>query len=128
MTDAAYFRAWRAAHPEYRARQKAIRNERRRRLGREDRSIEYARRASRVIPPMPALHHGHPLFDEARALVGPNRSGLTVLHDPLYDDLISVATLAILRGQDAVEEVRRFRAAETAWRRMTYPIVVEVAA
>ena len=59
MTTAAYFRAWRAAHPEYRARQNRLRNERRRRLGRGDRSGEYAARRSRAIPPMPGLHLGH---------------------------------------------------------------------
>lgn len=132
MADAAYFRDWRRRHPAYLTQQNARRTERRRRLGREDRSVEYTRRAatrpSRPIPPMPTLHQGHPLFDQARAIVGPNRSGLTILRDPLYDDLISVATLAILRGLDAAAEVRRFRAAENTWRRITCPIAMEIAA
>lgn len=130
MTAAAYFRDWRAAHPEYRTRETRRVAARRRHLGREDRTTEYAnaraRRVSRApTEPMPILHLGHPLFDQARAVVGPDRSGLTVLRDPLYDDLISVATLAILQGRDPAEDVRRFRAAEFAWRRMTCPILVD---
>lgn len=117
--NAAYFRDWRRAHPEYRMRQNQLHNDRRRRLGRGDRRTEYARRPSRALDPIPALHFGHPLFDAARAVVGPNTSSLTVWLDPLHDDLISVATLALLRGRDAAEAVRRFRATETAWRRMT---------
>lgn len=128
MPGAAYFRDWRRQHPEYRTRANAQRNERRRRLGRGNRAIEYSRRASRAFPPIPSLHQGHPLFDQARAIVGPDRSALTILRDPLYDDLISVATLALLRGQDAGEEVRRFRASETAWRRQICQLIPEVAA
>ena len=73
MTSAAYYRAWRAAHPEYRARQNRLRNERRRRYGRGDRSTEYAARPSRAIPPVPGLHLGHRLFERARQIVGPRR-------------------------------------------------------
>ena len=128
MPDAAYFRDWRRTHPEYKTRQNARRNERRRRLGRGDRAMEYARRLTRALPPMPLLHHGHPLFDQARAIVGPNRSGLTVLRDPLYDDLIAVATLAILQGRDPAEAVRRFRSAELSWRRITCSLISEAVA
>jgi len=130
VTSAAYFRDWRAAHPAYRTRQNALRSERRRKLGRSDRTMEYAKRPSRAIDvsPMPFLHQGHPLFDQARAVVGPERTALTVLADPLYDDLISVATLAILQGRDAREDVRRFRATEMSWRRITCEIVLGMAA
>src|SRR6478752_5811969 len=100
MPDAAYYRAWRAAHPEYRSRQNQLRNERRRRQGRGDRSGEYARRLSRAIPPVPSLHLGHDLFEQARRIVGPRRGTLTTLYDPLHDDLLSEATLAILEGRD----------------------------
>ena len=89
MPDAAYYRAWRATHPEYRARQNRLRTERRRRQARGDRSAEYAKRASRAIPPVPAMHVGHDLFEEARRVVGPRRTSLTTLYDPLYDDLLS---------------------------------------
>jgi hypothetical protein len=127
MTDAAYYRAWRAAHPEYRARQNRVRNQRRARKGRGDRAAEYARRPSRAMPPMPGLHSGHPLFDQARAIVGPRRTTLVQLHDPLYDDLISVATLAILEGHDPKEAVRAYGARERAFGRVTCPLFEEAA-
>ena len=123
MSDAAYFRAWRAAHPEYRARQNRLRNERRRRRGRGDRTAEYARRKSRALPPMPGLHHGHDLFERARRIVGPRRTTLVALYDPLYDDLLSEATLALLEGRDAEEAIRRYGARERSYRRVTCPIL-----
>lgn len=131
-SEAAYFRNWRRTHPGYRTREVKRVADRRRRIGREDRTVEYANRAAardtRALEPMPTLHHGHPLFDQARLIVGPDRSGLTILHDPLYDDLISVATLALLRGEDATEAVRRYRASELNWRRRICPIAMELVA
>jgi hypothetical protein len=123
MPDAAYFRAWRAAHPEYRARQNRLRNERRRRSGRGDRTAEYLRRKSRAIPGVPGLHVGHRLFEEARRIVGQRHSTLTTLHDPLHDDLLSEATLALLEGRDPVDAIRRYGAAERAYGRVTCPII-----
>lgn len=73
MANAAYHRAWRAAHPDYRERQNRLRNERRRRDGRGDRSAEYARRKSRAIPPIPPKHLGHQLFELARRTSVPSR-------------------------------------------------------
>jgi hypothetical protein len=122
MADAAYHRAWRAAHPAYRARQNQLRNERRRRDGRGDRSAEYAGRRSRAIPPLPGLHVGHELFERARAVVGPRRSTLVALHDPLYDDLVSEATLALIEGRDPGDAVRSFGARERAFGRITCPL------
>lgn len=122
MANAAYYRAWRAAHPEYRARQNRLRAERRRRQGRGDRSAEYARRRSRAIPPIPPLHVGHELFDRARRIIGPRLSALTTLHDPLYDDLLSEATLAMIEGRDPQEAVRAFAAQERAYGRITLPL------
>ena len=127
MADGAYHRAWRAAHPEYRERQNRLRNERRRRDGRGDRSAEYARRRSRAIPPMPGLHVGHDLFDRARDLVGPRRSSLVTLHDPLYDDLVSEATLALIEGRDPDAAIRSYGARERAFGRVTCPLLEEAA-
>jgi len=127
MTDTAYFRAWRAAHPEYRERQNRLRNERRRRIGRGDRSAEYARRPSRAIPPMPALHLGHELFDRARRVVGPRRSTLVDLVDPLYDDLVAEATLALVEGRDPTDAVRAYGARERAFGRVTCPLYEQAA-
>ena len=122
MADAAYHRAWRAAHPEYRARQNRLRNERRRRDGRGDRSAEYAGRPSRAIPSVPGLHHGHDLFERARRIVGPRRTTLVTLHDPLYDDLVSEATLALIEGRDPVDAIRAYGARERAFGRVTCPL------
>ena len=127
MADGAYHRAWRAAHPEYRERQNRLRNERRRRDGRGDRSAEYARRRSRAIPPMPGLHVGHDLFDRARDVVGPRRSSLVTLHDPLYDDLVSEATLALIEGRDPDAAIRSYGARERAFGRATCPLLEEAA-
>ena len=127
MPDAAYYRAWRAAHPEYRARQNRLRNERRARNGRGDRSAEYAARASRALPPVPPLHLGPTRFEQARAIVGPRRTSLVQLIDPLYDDLIAVATLAILEGTDPHEAIRAYGARERAYGRVTAPLIEDAA-
>jgi hypothetical protein len=122
MADAAYHRAWRAVHPDYRARQNRLRNERRRRLGRGDRSAEYARRPTRALPSVPGLHHGHDLFERARRIVGPRPTTLVTLHDPLYDDLVSEATLALIEGRDPVVAIRTYGARERAFGRVTCPL------
>ena len=130
MANAAYCRGWRATHPEYRTRQNVLRNDRRRRQGRGDRTMEYSRRSGRAIDvsPIPSLHQGHPLFDAARAIVGHDTSGLTVLRDPLHEDLLSEAVVAFVEASDPVERVRRFRAAEIAWRRITGQLFAGAAA
>ncbi len=127
MADAAYFRAWRAAHPEYRERQNRLRNERRRRVGRPNRSVEYAKRPSRALPSVPSLHEGHVLFEVARRVVGPRRSTLTSLHDPLHDDLLSEATLALLEGRDPGEAARAYGARERAFGRATCQLLDDAA-
>ncbi len=127
MTSAAYYRAWRAAHPEYRTRQNRLRNERRRRCGRGDRSAEYAGRPSRAIPPMPGLHLGHRLFERARQIVGPRRTTLVNLEDPLYDDLVAEATLALIEGRDPEDAVRAYGARERAFGRVTCPLLDQAA-
>lgn len=123
MPDASYYRAWRAAHPEYRARQNRLRNERRQMRGRGDRTAEYARRRSRAIPPIPGLHDGHDLFEEARRIVGPRRTSLISLHDPLYDDLLSEATLALIEGRDPQDAVRDYASRERSFGRLTCPLL-----
>jgi len=122
MADAAYYRAWRAAHPEYRARQNKLRNERRRCQGRGDRSVEYARRRSRAIAPLPDRHLGHQLFEQARTIVGRRRTTLTTLYDPLYDDLVSEATLALIEGRDPHAAIRSYGARERSYGRVTCPL------
>jgi hypothetical protein len=127
MRDPAYYRAWRAAHPEYRARQNRLRNERRARNGRGDRSAEYAQRKSRALPPMPGLHVGHDVFELAREVVGPRSTTLVHLADQLYDDLLSEATLAFIEGRDPTEAVRAYGARERAFGRVTCQLLDEAA-
>jgi hypothetical protein len=127
MANAAYYRAWRAANPAYRDRQNKRRSERRRLLGRGDRSAEYAQRRSRAIPPIPPLHDGHDLFERARLIVGPRQTTLVALHDPLHDDLLSEATLALIEGRDPHEAIRTFRARERAFGRVTCQFFENVA-
>lgn len=76
---------------------------------------------------MPPLHDGHDLFEEARRVVGPRRTSLVLLDDPLYDDLLSEATLALIEGRDPWEAVRAFGARERAYGRVTCPLFEEVA-
>jgi hypothetical protein len=71
---------------------------------------------------MPGLHHGHQLFEEARRIVGPRRTAYVALHDPLYDDLLSEATLALIEGRDPHEAIRAFGARERAYGRWTAPL------
>ena len=127
MRDAGYYRAWRAAHPEYRARQNRLRNERRARNGRGDRSAEYARRPSRALPPIPELHVGLAVFEQARQVVGPRVTSLVQLHDPLYDDLVSEATLAIIEGRDPEDAVRAYGLRERSFGRVTCPLYEQAA-
>jgi hypothetical protein len=127
VRDAGYYRAWRAAHPEYRARQNRLRNERRARNGRGDRSAEYARRPSRALPPIPELHVGHAVFEQARQVVGPRVTSLVQLHDPLYDDLVSEATLAIIEGRDPEDAVRAYGLRERSFGRVTCPLYEQAA-
>lgn len=75
------------------------------------------------MPGVPCLHLGHHLFEEAHRIVGHRRSTLTTLHDPLHDDLLSVATLALLEGRDPVEAVRHYGATERTFGRVTAPLI-----
>lgn len=74
---------------------------------------------SLVDEPLPFLHQGHPLFDMARRVVGGTGDRRTLLYDPLHEDLLSVATLALLEGRDPHLQVQQYRAAEYTWRRLT---------
>ena len=121
MPDAAYYRAWRAAHPEYKKRQNELRNARRRIQGRGDRSREYARRAPPPAPPKPippVWHAGqHPLIDLAWGYVKrcPRGVAISFREDELVIDAIGVAVLAMLERRDPAEAVRAFYAVEINW-------------
>jgi len=122
MPDAAYYRAWRKAHPEYRHRQNILRAERRQAKGR-DRRREYATRPSRAAPPPDRFDH--PVLELARRIVGPQKTSLTTLYDPLHDDLVAVAALALVEGSDPTDAVARYRTDELRWGRVTCQIPVD---
>jgi hypothetical protein len=79
------------------------------------------------MPPMPGLHLGHKLFERARQIVGPRRTTLINLEDPLYDDLIAEATLALIEGRDPEDAVRAYGARERAFGRVTCPLFEQAA-
>ena len=136
---AAYGRAWREAHRDYhsawRAGHRASETARLMswRVANPDKLAAQKRRYATAHPrpsldttPLPSPFFGHALFDAARAIVGPDRnSGLKVWRDPLHEDLLSVAVVALIEGSDATEAVRRYRATETGWRRVTGPLLID---
>jgi hypothetical protein len=121
VPDAAYYRAWRAAHPEYQKRQNELRNQRRRVAGREDRTAEYTARVSRAVelPPIPPLWVAgqHPLIDLAWGYVRhcPRGAVVSFLEDELSVDAIGVAVLAMLEHRDPKQAVDAFYAVENNW-------------
>jgi len=130
MPDAAYYRAWRAAHPEYKKRQNELRNARRRIHGRGDRSREYARRS-----PPPSLEPIPPvwvagqdvLIDLAWGYVSHCPRGVVVSfrEDELALDAVGVAVLAMLEHRDPAEAVRRFYAVESNWMFHAAPFLLD---
>ena len=130
--NAAYHRAWRAAHPEYRQRE-VERSRRRRALhGRGDRSAEYARQRERraLTRRLRAGENGivemtHPLLEAARTAalrhVRPDRR--SAFFRPTYEDAVSEALVAIMAGEDPVPAVRRHLAGERNWLNRTAPLL-----
>ena len=108
---AGYYSDWRAAHLEYRERQRVLRKIRRRLYGRGDRSDEYAKacvkRAKQVKTPyeplpllMPHLQRGvHISFWE----------------DELRLDLAQERALAELEGRDPEQAAAAYHARESNW-------------
>lgn len=137
MNDAAYYRAWRAAHPEYRRRE-SERSRRRRLAGaRGDRSAEYARQRERRAEQRRlrsadngSVQQDHPILDAARAiaapLVRPDRRAL--LNRPTWEDAVAEAAAAIVAGEDAREAVQFYLRGERAWMRLTAPLLDQLIA
>jgi hypothetical protein len=115
MPDAAYYRAWRAAHPEYRKRQAAVRAEHRRVHGRESRANEYRKSRAQPYEPLPVLYpelnHG---------------SAMSFWEDELRMDLAQERALAELEGVDPDEAVLAYRRREKAWLAFAAPLIEEV--
>lgn len=75
---------------------------------------------------MPELHTGHQLFELARAVVGLRKGSMHTLYDPLHEDLLSEAVVALVAGEDPAAAVRAYRRREQAWGRVTAPLLFEV--
>ena len=130
--NADYHRAWRAAHPEYRAREVERSRQRRALHGRGDRSAEYARQRERRAMAHRlrsgengAVETSHPLLEAARTAalrhVRPDRR--SVLFRPTFEDAVSEALVAIVAGEDPIPAVRRYLSAERAWLMSTAPLL-----
>lgn len=129
MSDAAYWRDYRRRirGTEQAARYRATDNRRKARL----RAIpgwraqhEPGRRASRAVPPVPALHVGHPLFEDARAAFRSPSPGtrLAFSSEVDVDDARSEFVLAALEGRDPLDAGQSFLATQKVWRYLTLPI------
>lgn len=57
--------------------------------------------------------------------MGPRVTSLVTLHDPLHEDLLSEAVLALLEGRDPAEAVRAYGARERAYGRVTCPLIAD---
>ena len=115
MPDAAYYRAWRAVHPDYRKRQPALLRARRAAMTTEERQRD--RGVYKPIPPaepllplMPALQHG---------------TAISFWEDELRLDLAQEARLAEIEGIDPRCAVAAYRRREIAWRHHTCPFTLD---
>jgi hypothetical protein len=130
--NAAYHRAWRAAHPEYRRREVGRSRRRRTLHGRGDRSAEYARQRERraIARRLTSGENGatettHPVLEAARSAalrhVRPDRR--SAFFRPTFEDAVSEALVAIVAGEDPVPAVRRYLSVERAWLSRTAPLL-----
>ena len=128
--DPDYWKKWRAAHPAYRAREK-IRMAARTSKDHGDRAGQYARRRARLL--VANADHGtpssaHPIMDAAELVtlrhIRPDRRSLLV--DPLYEDALMTAALALCEGEDADEAVRCLLRAERALRWRSAPFLEDL--
>lgn len=102
--DPGYWRKWRAAHPEYRKRERA-RSKARPVKSHGDRKAQYQRRRQRVTQATGDngwVETQHPLMDEAASVtqrhIKPDRR--TYYLDPLYEECLMEAALALVEGSD----------------------------
>lgn len=54
------------------------------------------------VEPIPSLHQGHPLLEQALAVARRvfHEDRRRYVYDPSFDDLVGTVTLALLEGQD----------------------------
>lgn len=125
--DPDYFTKYRATHPEYAERDRA-RGRARKRVVRSqaprDRTAEYARaktlraaRAGTTLPPLPELHTGHELFEQARTIRPRSYVGgisLKFVYEADLEDARSEIVLALLEGRDPTKVPRTFFSTDRA--------------
>jgi hypothetical protein len=70
--------------------------------------------------PVPSPYRGHPVLDLARELVGEPWYG-DRLYDPVLEDALGEAVLAMLEGRDPVVAARAEISRELRWRIRTVP-------
>jgi hypothetical protein len=127
--DPEYWRKWRAAHPEYQARERARSRRRPRRY--DDRRAEYRKQTERrrrlrlreIAENGWVIDH-HPLLEQAKAiassLTSPDRR--SVAYEPRWEEAVSVAALALVEGADPEHAVKEHLHWESQWRYRVCPL------
>lgn len=119
-TDPHYWSKWRAAHPGYRDREHARLKARRQRMTPQERAADRGRpRPALRYEPVPSLHVGHDLFDEAKrhaAAAGIHPDRRDHVYDPYYEDTVSEVVVALLEGRDPASAIASHRSRHHAWR------------
>jgi hypothetical protein len=129
--DPGYWRKWRAAHPEYRARERERRRGRTRRY--DDRRAEYKKQAERrrrlrlreIAENGWVIDH-HPLLEQAKEVASSltTRDRGVVIYEPRWEEAVSVAALALVEGEDPELAVKKHLHRESEWRYRTCPLNV----
>lgn len=130
--DPDYWRKYRARNPEYRAREKA-RMAARVNKSHGDRQAQNARRRERYHRERgnngPPATQAHPIMDQAaqvaQAYVKPDRR--THYLDPLYEEALMTAALAILAGDDPHAATQAVVRAERNHRAHQAPLLEDIA-
>lgn len=125
MPDAAYYRRWRAQHPEYQERERERSRRRRASGARGDRSGEYRRRRAReraareAQERLEAEAREHPILTEARDYVRRwsrrKPDTRTAVYSDVYEEMVAEVVLALCEGRPAYDGLNRATRAERAW-------------
>ena len=130
---AAYYRKYRAANAQYRERERERSRLRREERGRGDRSEEYKRRNAKEREQRKRASGDNgrllesKLVQKAKELATSKRQPdrRAALHDPIHEDLVGVALLALCEGKDPGEAMNVWLKSEYAHRYHTAPLVQE---
>jgi hypothetical protein len=118
-TSPDYWRRWRAAHPEYRARERD-RARTRRRAG-----YRSPKKRRPLVEPEPIEPEPHPLLTWAQELAAGivREDGRARLSDELYADVVGEILLAKMERQDPVARATAWLRAERSWRHHLAPLL-----